>query len=302
MGTYAITQGSLANSNYTITFNSADFAITAAAVTVTADANQSKTYGTADPSFTYQAVGLVNGDLLSGSLARAAGENVGTYAIGQGTLANSNYAITFVSADFTVTAAPITVTADANQSKVYGAADPTFTYQVTSGALVGSDGFSGALARDPGEGVGTYAITQGSLANSNYAITFVPADFVITAHTVTVTVDPGQSKTYGTADLSFTYQAVGLVNGDLLSGSLGRVAGENVGTYAITLGTLANSNYAITFVSRGLRGHGGADHGDCGCGPGEDLWRGRSDVHLPRHCRCARQQRFAVGCPGSGGR
>jgi hypothetical protein len=34
-------------------------------------------------------------DVLSGSLDRAAGENTGTYAIGQGTVANSNYTITY---------------------------------------------------------------------------------------------------------------------------------------------------------------------------------------------------------------
>ncbi len=60
----------------------------------------------------------MNGDLLSGSLARAAGENVGTYAIGQGTLANSNYTITFNSADFTIDQRPITVTAGTD-TKVY---------------------------------------------------------------------------------------------------------------------------------------------------------------------------------------
>ena len=36
----------------------------------------------------------------------------------------------------------ITITADA-KSKVYGAADPALTYQITSGSLVGSDTFSG---------------------------------------------------------------------------------------------------------------------------------------------------------------
>ena len=43
-----------------------------------------------------------------------AGENVGTYAINQGTLsAGSNYALTFVGANLTINARPVTVTADA---------------------------------------------------------------------------------------------------------------------------------------------------------------------------------------------
>ena len=90
-------------------------------------AGQTKTYGAADPALTYQiTVGtLVAGDAFAGSLTRAPGEDVGAYAIGQGTLsAGANYNITFVGADFAITAKPITVTADAGQSKVFGSADP----------------------------------------------------------------------------------------------------------------------------------------------------------------------------------
>ena len=146
----------------------------------------------------------MSGDTLSGVLARDPGENVGSYAISQGTLANSNYTITFVPADFAITAAPVTVTADAGQSKVYGTADPTLTYQ--SVGLVSGDTLSGALGRVPGENVGSYAIGQGTLSSSNYTITFVPADFAITAAPVTVTADAGQSKVYGAADPTLTYQ------------------------------------------------------------------------------------------------
>jgi hypothetical protein len=80
-----------------------------------------------------------------------------------------------------ITAKPITVTADSGQTKIFGAADPTFTYS-TSTSLLGSDVFTGVLGRAAGETVGTYAITQNTLAASaNYAITFVPANFSITA-------------------------------------------------------------------------------------------------------------------------
>jgi hypothetical protein len=44
----------------------------------------------------------VNDDKLTGSLERTAGENVGTYAISQGTLANSNYNINFIQGQFTI--------------------------------------------------------------------------------------------------------------------------------------------------------------------------------------------------------
>ena len=89
--------------------------MTAAPLTVTANA-QSRLYGTANPTLSYGSSGLVNGDTLSGLLATSAtaSSNVGAYAITQGTLAaSSNYALSYVGANLTVTAAPLAVTADA---------------------------------------------------------------------------------------------------------------------------------------------------------------------------------------------
>ena len=105
---------------------------------------------------------LVFGDTFSGSLTRDPGEDVGAYAINQGTLAlPASYDLTYIGDDLTITQRPITVTADP-QTKVYGDPDPALTYTVTSGSLVGTDDFSGELTRDTGDDVGTYAITQGT--------------------------------------------------------------------------------------------------------------------------------------------
>ncbi|WP_316837546.1 MBG domain-containing protein [Pedobacter nutrimenti] len=260
--TYAINQGTLtAGSNYTITFVPNNFAITAKAITVTATAGQSKVYGTADPLFAYTITNggpLKTGDAFTGTLARAAGENIGTtYAINQGTLsAGNNYTITFVPDNFAITAKAITVTATAGQSKVYGAADPTLAYTITSGGpLKTGDAFTGALARATGENIGTtYAINQGTLsAGNNYTITFVPDNFAITAKPITVTATAGQSKVYGAVDPLLAYSITNggpLKTGDAFTGALARAAGENIGTtYAINQGTLsAGSNYTITFV------------------------------------------------------
>src|SRR5207237_303143 len=157
---------------------------------------------------------------------------------------NSNYTLTFVGADLTISARAITVTADA-KSKTYGDSDPALTYQITSGSLAFSDGFTGNLSRAAGENVGTYAITQGDLAlNSNYTLTVVGANLTISARAITVTAD-AKSKTYGDADPALTYTfSPALVSGDSFSGSLTRAAGESVGTYAIGQGSLALSeNY-----------------------------------------------------------
>ena len=252
IGNYAITQGNLSvGSNYTITYVSKDFVITTKPITVTADASQTKVYGTTDPAFTYTvSPNFVGSDAFSGALTRVAGENTGNYAITQGNLsAGSNYTITYVSKDFVITAKPIIVTADASQTKVYGTANPVYSYTV-SPSLVSGDSFTGTLTRTTGENIGNYAITQGSLsAGSNYTISYVSKDFTITAKPITVTADASQTKVYGTTDPVFAYTvSPSLVSGDSFTGALTRVAGENVGVYAITQGTLnAGGNYTIMF-------------------------------------------------------
>src|SRR6202050_1862738 len=96
-GAYGITQGTLAASaNYTLTYTGANLTVTAAPLTVTANA-QTRAYGVANPTLTYVATGLVNGDTLTGALATTGttASNVGNYAITQGTLAaSSNYEFT----------------------------------------------------------------------------------------------------------------------------------------------------------------------------------------------------------------
>jgi hypothetical protein len=255
VGTYAITQGTVTtanNSNYTVTFSGTpvNFTINKLAVTVTADA-KSKTYGSDDPELTYSVTSgaLKSGDSLTGTLSRATGDSVGTYAINKGTLDNSNYTITFVGANLTISKRAVTVTADA-KSKTYGDADPGLTYQLT-GSLKSGDAFTGALTRVAGENAGEYNITQGTVAlNSNYAITFVGAKLTISTRAVTVTAD-AKSKDFGGVDpaLTYTLTSGSLKSGDSFTGALTRTAGENAGQYDITQGTVAlNSNYTITFV------------------------------------------------------
>ena len=247
--------------NYSITFvNNTSGVITARAITVTADA-KTKVYGAANPAFTYTYSGLVSGDpaaTFTGALATTAtaGSGVGTYPITQGTLAaTGNYSIgTFNGANLTVTAAPLTVSADA-KSKVYGAALPALTY--TYSGLVNGDPaatFTGALATSAttGSGVGTYVITKGTLAaTGNYSIgAFNGANLTVTVAVLTVSAD-AKNKVYGAANPALTYMYTGLVNGETsatFTGALATTAtaSSDVGTYPITQNTLAaTGNYTI---------------------------------------------------------
>ena len=79
-------------------------------LTVTAN-DKSKTYGKDDPELDYTVEGLVGDDELTGTLTRAEGQEVGTYAITQGTLsAGDNYSIEFTGADFIITRIPLEIT------------------------------------------------------------------------------------------------------------------------------------------------------------------------------------------------
>ena len=263
---YAITAaaGTLASTNgYALAFASLGvLTVTAAPLTVTANA-QTRPYGAANPTLTYVAAGLVNGDTLTGALATTATATSSVlgspYAITQGTLAASpNYALTYVGANLTVTAAPLTVTANP-QSRAYGAANPTLTY--AAAGLVNGDTLTGALATTAtatSSVLGSpYAITQGTLAASpNYALTYVGANLTVTAAPLTVTAN-AQARPYGAANPTLTYAAAGLVNGDTLTGALATTATATSSVlgspYAITQGTLAASpNYALTYVGANL--------------------------------------------------
>ena len=261
VGAYAVTGSGLTAANYAFAqaaSNATALSITQRAITVTASAGQGKIYGTADPALTYSITSgapLIGTDAFTGALTRDLGENVGSYAINQGTLAlNANYILTYAGVNFAVTPKAITVAANSGQGKVYGTSDPALAYSITTGSpLVTGDAFTGALARAAGENVSTYAINQGSLAlSANYTLSFVPATFAITPKAVTVTASAGQSKAYGQADPTFAYAITAggpLVTGDAFTGTLARAAGENVGPYAINQGTLAlSANYNLTYA------------------------------------------------------
>ncbi|OCJ00564.1 filamentous hemagglutinin [Rhizobium sp. AC27/96] len=259
VGTYAITQGTLDNSNYAISYTGAGLTVVPRAIAVSANA-ASRAYGDANPllSYTIGGAGLVNNDTLSGDLVTSATgtSNVGAYAITQGTLAASgNYALTFTGADLTVSRRAITVAAG-NATRIYGDANPAFSYTVGGAGLVNNDSLSGTLATSAtaNSGVGSYGIGQGSLAASgNYDLTFLGGTLAVTPRAITVVAN-GAIRTYGDANPVFTYVAGGLINGDSFSGSLASpaTATSGVGTYAIELGSLGNANYTISYTAAGL--------------------------------------------------
>jgi hypothetical protein len=256
---YAIKRGSLtAGNNYDLSYEGANLTITPKPITLAAD-DKTMVYGSPDPALTVTVPdgALEYGDSVSGSLERASGNDVGSYAITKGTLsAGGNYDLTVTPGTLTITKKPITVAAD-DKSKTYGDADPALTVSVPAGALEQGDSLSGELTREPGQNVGSYSITKGTLsAGGNYDLTVTPGTLTITQKAASLTAED-KSKAYGSADPALTTVDSGFLAGDLGAGkitfSVSRAAGESVAGSPYTITPAASDgttgllgNYDIT--------------------------------------------------------
>ena len=181
--------------NYKITIPTIYGTITEKDITITAK-NASKVFGENDQMLQYSVTGLINGDELTGSLSREVGEGVGSYAILLNTLGNTNYKVTFNSAEYTILQRDVTVKM-LSCTKTYGDVDPEFSYEVENG-VVGAV-LSGKATRLAGENVGTYKMLQGTLNNSNYNITFISDILTINKRNASVEIK-ALGKTYDGQD------------------------------------------------------------------------------------------------------
>lgn len=251
-------------------------------LTVTPTSGQSRVYdgqGTAgDGTLTYGLSGYlfgdVNDDAMSGSLARAAGANVGTYSFSASGLASKlGYQIAMTGSPATYAITPKALTyASANSAMTYG--DPI---------ALGSYTLSGVVAGDVGQVSATQGLKQGATnyattgvlhvgtyqevatglsgsAASNYSLASTGntvGNLTINQRSITVTAD-AQSKILGAADPALTYHVSNgsMLLGDGFSGGLSRTPGEALGNYAINQGSLAtSSDYAMSYVGANFNIH-----------------------------------------------
>ncbi|MFM7193255.1 MAG: MBG domain-containing protein, partial [Bacteroidota bacterium] len=161
-------------------------------ISILAD-SKSKVYGSADPLLTWRITSgnLVGTDQVSGSLVRASGQSVGTYAINQGSLtAGSNYLLTFSGALLTITPASLTV--KANDVTIYAGQTPV--YSSTIAGFVNGDTRSGVVSGEP-----TYTVSGDIRQPGTYTITpsalplYQPTNYTVGNYltgTLTVNIDP----------------------------------------------------------------------------------------------------------------
>lgn len=161
---------------------------------------------------------------------------------------SGNYRITGP-ATATADILPAAVTAKADSlSKIYGEADPVLTY--TAEGLVGTDKLTGALTRDAGEDVGSYAITQGTLAaNRNYVLSFTGATFCVDCRSASFAAED-QTIVFGGEISQEAFTAEGLLEGHASTAKL------TPSTNKVTVsGEIALSDVKITVEGKDVTGN-----------------------------------------------
>jgi hypothetical protein len=174
-------------SNYILPTSAAGAGVINRATLTLSAVTARKTYdGGVAATGTPTAAGLKGSDTVTGLSQSFDSQNAGTrtvnvsqgYGVNDGN-GGGNYTVTLNTASGVIAQRVLAISAD-NKDKIAGAVDPPLTWTLASGALVSGEALTGALTRDPGEGVGFYAILQGSLtAGANYQINFTNGQFEV---------------------------------------------------------------------------------------------------------------------------
>jgi len=191
-------------------------------------------------------------------------KNAGAYSVRLYSVQDGYDLIGVRNSDYTITPKPVTATYSA-ASRVYDGTTNAVVSASTGDFISGDDVSVAATGQfaDKNAGTGKTVIVTGSIDGAdaaNYQLTN-PTDTAtadIARRPVTVTAD-SKEKTEGAAEPVLTYTTgcgtltsdCGLVSGEDLSGNLSRESGEDVGTYAITQGSITNENnpnYDIAYV------------------------------------------------------
>jgi gliding motility-associated-like protein len=254
--------------NYDLTIQS-DYAaiITPLIINVTADP-KTKIYGDDDPAFTYANDPIIPGDEFTGELSRVTGQNVGTYAITQGSLdLGANYTIIYHPDNLVITEASLYLKPRLI-NRTYGDAPLRdglstgnfiqnglkYNETITTVKLYFPTGLG--TGNDPKDPVGLYSTgviakdpSGGSALASNYRIVSFAGDIQVNPFPITIRAE-SKVKRQSQVDPPLTYTlSTPPVNGDIVTGSLVREPGDEPGTYPIRQGTvMINDNYEITYV------------------------------------------------------
>jgi len=260
VGTYPISVGGQSALSYTIQYLPGSLTVAPAPLLVQAN-DASRIVGQTNPIFTASFVGLADGDsvtALGGPLVfettAQTNSPVGSYPIVPSGLSSTNYTLTYSNGTLRVCEYALVVTLD-NQSRVYGAPNPTLTGTVTglrNGDNITAAYVTAASANSP---VGSYLITVGftdpNNLLTNYSVTTNTGTLTITPAPLVVTAE-SQNLTYSASNPPVTATMTGLQNGDNITATDLLPAGGNIPVGTYTIGVALSdpdgllSNYTVT--------------------------------------------------------
>jgi hypothetical protein len=250
-----------------------------ATLTITANA-ATKVYGAALPTFTYASSGWQNGDtssLITGApsltttctAASHVSASPCTITAAVGTLNTlANYTYSFVNGSMTITAAPLTVTAN-NAARAVGVANPAFTDSYAG--FVNGD-TSASLTTQPtntttatiASPVGSYPITPSGAVDTDYTFTYVNGTLTVGSGTAAaVLAATPNPATFGatvtlTATLTPSSPAPTGTVAFLDSGTSIGTCTLSAGTCSMTIATLAVGTHTLTYSYPGDTNYGAA--------------------------------------------
>ena len=268
-GNYPINCSGLSSTTYTIAYIPGQLTITPAPLGITAN-NASRRYGQANPAFTAGFTGFVNGETISaltGALSCASAATISSpvagspFAINCSGLSSTNYTISYIPGQLTVTPAPLSITAN-NASRQYGQANPAFTAGFTGfvngetiSALTGALSCASAATTSSPVAGSPFAINCSGLSSTNYTISYIPGQLTVTPAPLSITAN-NASRQFGQPNPVFTVSFTGFVNGEavsVLTGTLNctttATLSSPVGNYPINCSGLSSTNYSITYNS-----------------------------------------------------
>jgi len=261
-------------SNYAISYVAGNVVVSAEPVTITAS-NTSMTFGstapTPTPEYTYGNVTLSSTAPAGLTAPSCVTSATSTTPVGTDTGANtcsgasgSNYSISYVAGNVTVSGEPVTITAS-NTSVTYGSTPPIPTAQYTYGTFVLSSTPPNGLT--PGTcvtsatsttpvGTDTGANTCSGASGSNYTFSYVAGSVTVSAASLNITAS-SPTMTYGgtvpTITATYTYGSV--VNSSTppsgLSGLSCATTATNtspVGSYPSSCSGAVDTNYTIGYT------------------------------------------------------
>ncbi|GHN01037.1 hypothetical protein WSM22_25260 [Cytophagales bacterium WSM2-2] len=269
VGTVSIVPSGGSATNYTLNYANGTLTINKAVLTATAN-NASKTYGAANPAFSVNYSGFVNGETSSVITSQSTASTSATTASGAGTYnivpsggTASNYSFAYVNGTLTVNKAPLTIKV-ADASRNYGAANPSFSYSF-SGFVNGDDASAFSIAfstpttsATATSQVGTYTITPvGGNVGPNYSVNGFVGSGTLTVNPAALTVTANNaSKIYGAANPAFSVNYSGFVNGETAANLTTAPTATSTATVSTSVGTVsivpsggAATNYSFNYVN-----------------------------------------------------